>query len=306
MSALVLLLAPLAAIRPRLDAGVLGRALARADALAGVTPAHPWSGLFDIEPSAPAAAPLAALHEGLDAQNGQWLRADPATLVADAACLRLLAMGSNALGLDEARALAAQLAPLFSEVGGVLHVPDPDRWYLNLPADAAIPVFADPEAALGADLRAHLPSGPEALRWQRLSNEVQIVLHNAAFNRSRAAAGLPFFNSLWFWGGGRIPSAARSKLSAVVTADPMLAGLARLAGVAVADAIKPDLPDARLLLDLRAERRQRVLEQQWIAPALSGLARGAIDVIEVVSVDGRRWRLRAAQRWRFWRRRPPH
>jgi hypothetical protein len=305
VSALVLLLPPLATLGPLQLDGVLGGALARADAASAAPPGHAWSGLFDAEPSAPAAAPLSAVHDGLDASSGLWLRADPATLVADAACLRLVAVGRSGMAADAAHALAAQLSPLFADIGATLHAPHPERWYLHLPADAALPVFAEPEAALGDDLRAHLPSGPDALRWQCLANEVQVVLHNAPINRTRSAAGLPAVNTLWFWGGGAAPSAVCSTVSAVVTADPVLAGLARLAGVAVADAVTPGLPDARMLLDLRAERRLAVLEQDWIKPALTGLARGKIRTIDVASMDGRRWRVRAAHRWRLWRRKQP-
>jgi hypothetical protein len=305
VSALVLLLPPLAALGPLQLAGALGGALARADALPSASAGQPWSGLFDVMPCAPAAAALSAVHDGLDVASGYWLRADPATVVADATCLRLVAVGRSGLAADEAGALATELAPLFAEVGASLHAPHPERWYLRLPADAAMPRFADPDAALGDDLRAHLPSGIDAMRWQRLANEVQVVLHNASINRTRAAAGLPAVNSLWFWGGGAAPSGVRSALTAVVTADPVLAGLASLAGVAVAAAVAPGLPDARLLLDLRAERRPEVLERDWIVPALDGLASGTIGAIEVASIDGRRWRVRAAQRWRFWRRRVP-
>jgi hypothetical protein len=60
-----------------------------------------------------------------------------------------------------------------------------------------------------------------------------------------------------------------------------------------------------MMLDLRAERRLAVLEREWIAPALEGLARGAVSAIDVACADGRRWRLRAMQRWRFWRNRIP-
>lgn len=305
MSALVLLLPPLKELGSLTLAGALGGALARADALPAAAHADAWSGLFDIAPCAPAAAPLSALHDGLDARSGYWLRADPATVVADAACLRLMAVGRSGLTLAEARAVAAELSDLFDEVGAALHLPHPERWYLHLPADTAMPAFADPMAALGDDLRAHLPAGAEARRWQRLANEVQVVLHNATINRTRAAGGLPPINSLWFWGGGIAPTAVRSTLSAVVTADPVLAGMAKLAGVAVAEAVKPGLPDARLMLDLRAERRLAVLEQDWIAPALHGLAQRSITAIDVASADGRRWRVRATQRWRLWRRQVP-
>jgi hypothetical protein len=43
--------------------------------------------------------------------------------------------------------------------------------------------------------------------WRHAINEAQMVLHAHPVNQARQAAGQPVVNSLWPWGGGRLPAA---------------------------------------------------------------------------------------------------
>lgn len=303
MTEVVLLLPPLAALGPLAARSPLARVLARADAEPAAPPQAPWQGLFTLEPGAPGIAALSAAHDGLEPGDALWVRADPATLVADAACLRLVAVGAG-VGLDtaEVAALCDALEPLVAEVGASLHAPVSARWYLRLPSDAAVPQFTSPEAALGDDLRAHLPEGADAARWHALLNAVQMALHDAPVNRRRAAGGLAPVNSLWFWGAGQAPRIADAAVDAVVTSEPALAGLARLAGIPAAASAQGLAAVGRLLVDLRAERDAARLEADWVRPALAAMRTRALQTLRIASADGRRWRHERSALWRFWRR----
>jgi hypothetical protein len=244
---------------------------------------------FDVQAAGwPLAANTRAV-EGGDAGSHAWLRADPAFLRAEMAGARLMACGEGLVTTEDTAEFLAVLQPVFAESGWVLSECGSGRWYLQLPRETTLPDFVSPADALGRDILAFVPAGPEGRRWRTLANEAQVLLHNHPRNVARAQAGLPPVNSLWFWGGGVLPDAVRSVFSSVETADPDLAALAAFAEAGDAKG------EAVALLDLRAERdfaavQARVLAQARRVPLLLDCA------------DGARFALSPGQRWRVWRR----
>lgn len=298
---LQLLLPPAARLPQPLPA-----ALARAFGRAGIDRADNLaSALQRAFPGLPMPWPVAALTRLADVDDDQlrdhaWLRADPALIQPDMAGARLMATGAM-LPLTQADvdALLPALRPLFGDAGFALDAPHPQRWYLRLAANTPLPAFPAPEAALGEDPFDHPPQGDAALvrRWRVLANEAQVVLHNHPHNARRRAAGLPPVNSLWFHGGGRLPDSAASTFPTLLSADPLLRGLATLANVAA-----HPLPNAfsamsdSALVDLRALPAARLVED-WLLPALShrGPQRWSFE-------DGPGVWLAPSQRLRVWRR----
>ncbi|GAB1407448.1 hypothetical protein MASR1M8_13670 [Thermomonas brevis] len=249
--------------------------------------------------------PVAALSRLADADDPgiaehAWLRADPALIQPDMAGARLMATGAMLpMQAADVDAFLPALRPLFGDAGFALDAPHPQRWYLRLPAGTPLPHFPSPDEALGADAFDHQPSGDPVLvrRWRVLANEAQVVLHNHPHNARRRAAGLPPVNALWLHGAGRLPQAATSVYPTVVSTDPLLKGLARLAKVEASpppETFAPMPTDA--LLDLRAVAPAR-LAQDWLLPALE---RGGEQ--HWTFADGPGIALRPGQRWRFWRR----
>ena len=251
--------------------------------------------------------PLAAIgreHDAGDAADGTWLRADPAHLRADIAGARLLAVGDLGLSTDEARALAATLAPLFGDHGGELSVPHPERWYLRLAAGTPLPRFSPPWRALGEDPRAHDPEGAQAARWVRLRAECEVLLHAHPVNARRAAAGRPPVNALWFWGAGSRPARVAARVDAVASEDPLLVALAQAAGVPVSRSAGV-AGAARTVIDLRALREPTALESQWIAPAWRELRRGRLARLEALFADGEAFDVGTLAAWTAWKRPGP-
>lgn len=170
------------------------------------------------------------------------------------------------------------------------------RWYLRVPREMAIPDFAPPSEALGADVFAFLPPGPEGRRWRTLANEAQVVLHNHPRNAARIDAGLPPVNSLWFWGGGALPDFVRAATHAVATEDFELGALAALAGTRSTPG-----GEGSVLLDLRRERDWPRVQARILAEGVALLGARFAEV-RLDFADGAGVVLTAGQRWRFWRR----
>ncbi|MCE3002458.1 MAG: phosphoglycerate mutase [Xanthomonadaceae bacterium] len=265
---------------------------------------HPWlEHLIDLPRRPWPWAAITRAADAGDAGQGVWLRADPAHVRADIAGARLLAVGDLGLAAQESAALQRTLAPLFGDLGFECSAPRPERWYLRLPPGAEMPHFSPPWQALGEDVRAHLPQGGPAARWQRVMNECQVVLHDHPVNQARAAAGRMTANSLWFWGGGSAPTRVSARIDAVASEDPLLSALAAAAGVPVSRSATAG--PARQLLDLRALRDPRALDAAWIEPAWRALRLGELATLEALFADGEAFRVGRAAAFAAWRRPRP-
>ncbi len=163
-----------------------------------------------------------------------------------------------------------------------------------------------------------LPGGAGAAALRRLGAELEMWLHAHPLNGERVRRGEPPVSTLWVWGGGQAPeaaAAARSSSHAVFGSEAYVRGLCRLAGldsqpmpaewppagtshalcvVSIADGLRNDTRAG--LLDVLAELDRRV-----IAPALEALRGARLERLVLLAND-RCWTLRAADRWRLWRR----
>ena len=273
--------------------------------------------------------PVAALTHSLDAHEEvdvQWLRCDPAYVIADAVTLRLLACGDVALSQADAEQLAQPLKPLFGDAGFPLEVVRPHRWYLRCPRDAKLPRFSTPDDALGDDLARHLPDGDNARQWRRLLNEAQIILTQHPINALRMQRGMAPVNSVWLWGAGALPAWVKSDFDCVVSGDEIVTALAKRAGIDVESL--PDDADAarcaaavhdfaidkasgvaaaekRLLIDLAHRRDIAQLEDTWAAAIHSALGRKGFSELSLRFESGECVSVKPAHRWRIWRRIKP-
>ena len=288
----------------------LARVLGRADAVpdGGEGERAQLLRHFDLLPRGWPAAALTRSRDATDAGSAQWLRADPAWIRPDINGARMFACGEGMqLTQDDVDALLPALRTLFGDAGFPIDAPDPSRWYLRLPEGAPLPSFPDPEETLGADmveLFARAGDAPDAgmRRWRVLLNEAQVALHNHPWNARRAAAGQPPVNSLWFWGGGRLPDRVATAHARVGSADALLLSLATNAGVPEC-ALPPRFESGMDgLWDLRDMRDLATLDADWLQPAHAALMRRDIDRLDLDFADGSGYRLSRSQRWRFWRK----
>lgn len=234
-----------------------------------------------------------------DAADTCWLSADPAWVQPDMTGARLLACGQLQLEMDEAQALADPLRPVFAEAGMHLLVSTPDRWHVRLPPGLALPRFDAPEQALGEDLSQHLPAGAAGRPWRILLNDIQVLLHQHPLNTQRRARGLAPVNSVWLWGGGRLPDSIGSALNGTVSDDLLLCALAARADV-VQLARTPQTVVAAgpgWLIDLQDLPAGEIASAWW--PSLQPLLEH--QPVQLHFASGERWLQQPWHRWRFWR-----
>ena len=267
-------------------------------------------------------APVTLLADGTDPGPAFWLRADPVCLRAEGARLVLADSAAFAISAEEAEALAQALNRHFHEDGLEFRALRPERWYLRLAAAPAITTHALPEAA-GRSVDECLPAGPDALRWHRLLNEAQMLLHRHPVNEAREERDAPPVNSVWLWGGGRLPQAVSAPFAAAWNDEPLAAGLARLAGIPArplpacgAEWLREAAEGEMLLVldGLRAPARLgdafawretvQALEKSWFAPLAAALQAKRLAGIRLASPGGagsRELAVEAADLRKFWR-----
>lgn len=273
------------------------------------------------------AAPYCLLADGGEPGKHHWLRADPVHLRLEGNRLVLADSGLFSVSQQEAESIADSLNAHFSGDGLVFHSLRPDRWYLRVERTPQLETTPLSEAA-GKSIDALLPRGADAPSWRARLNDVQMLLHGHAVNEQREAAGGLTINSVWLWGGGKLPEAARAPFNAVWSDYPFAAGLAQAAGIA-AHALPGDAaqffrasPSAGVNLILLDRLRSAAqygdahgwreslvkLERDWIAPLLQALRQERIGMLSLhapgpagtLSVEATRGDLR-----RFWRRVKP-
>ncbi len=270
-------------------------------------------------------AALTAAVDGLPAETGWWLRADPVHLQLHRSGSRVIAAPALTLDAIEAAALAAALNAHFTSDGIVIETPQPARWYIRQAAATA--VTAPVLSALAGRALPHAPlSGSRASDWHRFLTEAQMVLHEHPVNQAREARGLPAINSVLPWGGGHKPAVPGRHFSRVWSDDPLAIALAIQSGADPAAApasaalwfsLRPDAGDRHLITLERAHQAARyggpeawiravnALEELWLAPLWAALGDNRLQELVIVATGQElclRCRLRPADRFRFWRR----
>ena len=251
---------------------------------------------FDLLPRSWPMAAITRQSDKGDAAGRSWLRADPVFIRPEMMGARLMAWGNLGLSADEAEAFLQPLRPVFGDAGFPISATGPEHWYLELPPDTQLPEFPLPADALGGDMLAYLPEGNAARRWRSLANEAQVILHNHPGNQARIAAGSPPVNSLWFWGGGRLPDFVRCDYANVTGADDELLALANLAGAKLQPA-----ETGSTLTDLRRHRDWTEVEREHLLPGMVSLNRRHSCLL-LDFADGSSFRIQASQHWRLFRR----
>jgi len=198
--------------------------------------------VFGIDASVLAAAPLHYLAMTGEEPQGYCLFAYPVYLHARREQLVLMTGEEFELSDEEAAVLIEALLEYFPHWR--LERTGDAMWFIitrDTPDLETTPL----QTVLGEDINDHLPRGGDAREWLKIMNELQMILFDSPVNRAREAAGRPPVNSLWFWGGGRLPDIKVERWQRVATNDPVALGIGRRAGLA-AQWLKeaPAAPDA--------------------------------------------------------------
>jgi len=305
--------------------GAVGAILARADRdpcpVAGLD-ARLFD-LFGVLSSPDGDLPVAAVTRLADmgmVDREWWVRADPVYLEPRRDGL-VLHTGLD-LSKDEADQLIAELEEALAADGWLIKAPNPNRWYLK-PVRAAQLTTTPLAAVIGQNVDSFLPKGPDAPVWHTRLNEFQILMHTSSVNVARQSQGRLPANSVWFWGGGRLPAAGSTRYTQAWSDEPLALGLASLASLPSA----PIPADARqwfesagtgdhlVVLDSVAAAAQRgdtqgwsealkKLAVDWIEPLATYVHARALADLTLLADIGPVFHYRRAHRWRFWKRLP--
>jgi len=266
-------------------------------------------------------APVTFAGDGGEPGAAYWLRADPVHLRVHNDGLILYAPETVDINAGESHDLTEALNRQFEAEGFVFYAPHPQRWYLNVPRAPKIRTVALKQA-IGRDVNRLLPDGEERLRWHRIFNEAQMLLHAHPVNAAREDRGAAAANSLWFWGGGLVP-VCRSAFDEIQSEDPLALGLATLAGIRssalpVGDGL---VAGNNACIEIGYAEREFMrgnisgwrnalegMETRWFARIFDWFRAGRIDKAAIATVANGRsheWSITRGSRWQIWKRPQP-
>jgi hypothetical protein len=293
----------------------LEKLLARGNA--NTSPAETLEAMLCAVFGVQAVAPVRAAADGLGAGGHYCLCADPVSLRPTSSQVLLLpdVMPTQ----EEAAALCSSLNEHFVGMGLHFSAPHPLRWYVQMDAEPQMTTTPLRQVAWG-DVKLHMPQGADALRWQSIATEAQMLLHAHPLNQARAERGELPVNSLWFWGGGWAKPLTPA-FDAVGGDCSLVGGFARAAGTQSVDTLLAMLEgqyenglwvctmpgEALQRGDLYAWREAvQQVEQQFAQPLLKALQAGRLQrlTLNVMQQDAlHRIELTRAAAWKLWRRR---
>lgn len=280
-----------------------------------------WLGVPQYAREAPASVAAAALADA-PADRAFWL-ATPVHLMAGLASVHFDRRSVLRLTDAELESLAGSFRETFRGSEFDLHPLAGGEFLLSGPAIPAPVATTEPALIPLIPVAEALPAGEGAPVLRRLGAEIEMWLHDHPVNDARARRGALPVATLWVWGGGgpAISSRAASReiTDAAFGSDAYVRGLWRLAG---GEARPMPVDWAAVIGEPRAQRALGVVEvaellqanaswrladavaeidRRLISPALSALHRGELERLMLLAND-RVLTLRAADRWRLWRR----
>ena len=166
-----------------------------------------------------------------------------------------------------------------------------------------------------------LPQGQDQSKWHRLGNEIQMFLHDCAFNQRRVAEGKLPINTLWFWGAGRKRPEFDTDYNRIIADDEfskLLATYADNTVIAVPEsflALGGQIEDGHTLIVLDRLwslsqkndflgwiRQLEAYDKSWFQPILKNLPRQHFESIKIRASTGEMFTYKPYHRFRFWQR----
>lgn len=253
--------------------------------------------------------PVAALtqlacHGTVSPESAYWLRADPVTLRADMTRVFMTACGFAGYAAEERAEVTRIVDAVLSNEGIELQATGAGSWCFALPEPLDFE-FTPLYAALGVDLAEVLPVGLVAARWKRILTDIQVELHQAGVNERRRDQGLPEVNSVWFWGGGKLPPAFKSPFETVLSDDPVSRGLALRSGCRLAPHDGACAAEGDVLIDWTLSSTDAPREATDLEHRAATLMDSPGRRVELVDGSGQAWSYDRAAARRFWKRLKP-
>ncbi|MCU7946728.1 MAG: hypothetical protein KZQ72_08820 [Candidatus Thiodiazotropha sp. (ex Cardiolucina cf. quadrata)] len=187
---------------------------------------------FTIEPGVKQELPLGAVTLyglDLDPEEFCWALATPVYLLADRDRLILLKPDEQVVSQQDADQLTGLFNKYFEEDNLSLIAVSPTDWFIKVPYCPDLATFSI-EAVVGHHIEDYLPTGPDAKKWRKFLNEIQMLFFQGELNQQNSITGEAVINSLWFSGFGALPK-VNTSLTSIYSDSPLVKGLAKLSGI---------------------------------------------------------------------------
>lgn len=187
---------------------------------------------FSIQPDPD--YPLAALIAFTNPYDNiqYYLQADPVHLILQRDAVVLSDPAALIATQEELQALCQLLNQHFTEDGFAFELSEcvnsQSKLLLRLNKAPNINTTL-PEKVIGRNIYGYLPQGEDASYWNKITNEIQMLLHEHPLNQQRELRQLPAINSIWLSGGGTLPQVPVSSFNQVISDIPYVQKLAKLA-----------------------------------------------------------------------------
>lgn len=259
--------------------------------------------------------------EQASAENGYWLRADPVHLRIEQNHILLADSQMFKISVKESDQLADIVNRHFEKDALAFLPINPDRWYVRLEKNPDLQLHALSQIA-GTNINNYLPTGEDRTIWHNRFNEIQMLLHEHPINQARQERGELAINSLWFWGGGRIPETVTSIYTHIWSNDMLPRALALTSGTpyatlpANAERWLETAEHGNHLVVLAALWRKtqynnaygwredlKAFEQNWFAPLYTALQKGQITQLTITAIEdniARDFIITRKNLWKFW------
>jgi hypothetical protein len=154
--------------------------------------------------------PLAqAFVEPWPPESGCYLLFQAVHLQADMHNAIILPIGMSQENVNEIDLIINDLKELFNVDFDIKVIAD-GLYLMKLNGFSAPEHYPHILSVLGKTANPYVEQTRENLPWYRLTNEIQMFMHQHAVNQQRLLQGQTPINSLWFWGAGQLPKAVHS------------------------------------------------------------------------------------------------
>lgn len=252
-----------------------------------------------------------------------WMRADPVHLRIEHNHIMLADSRAFHLSAEEAKQITQDLNKHFCNDDLIFLPLHPDRWYIRTPHTPEMFTYTLNQVTCN-NINNFLPAGKDSAIWHRIFNEIQMILHEHPINQAREARGELIINSVWFWGGGKMPVSAQSPYTHIYSNNELLRALAlsskvqHYAELPVGAAIwQATNTSGNYLIVLDAllgkskykdaygwRENLRIMEKDWFLPLLTALKEGTIDHLTITALNEyssqQDFMITRSNLWKFW------
>ncbi len=137
---------------------------------------------------------------GGEKEHAYWLFATPVNMQLGRDSYYLTDPAETPVSKEESMMLIESLNTHFAGLGLSFYYLN-DIWFLGLDKDPKV-ITTHIKSVKNQNIADHFPRGEGTLAWNKLQNEIQMLLFSHAVNEVREAQGLPVINSLWCYGLG--------------------------------------------------------------------------------------------------------